>query len=188
MPDPTSFYNGTVWASLANTPSFELDGTSVAGGFDWSEVGSANTFSNQIQINRNLVVGDILTFRIDSGGGSTTGAAGPAGPSGPVGPPGAGPGGSAATPISTNNSNYTVTLGDTFLKANASSGSITFTLQSASSAIGRIFYFIKVDNTANAMTIAAAGADLINGLSSLSTFTQYDSFSIVSDGTTWSAF
>src|ERR1035437_10072810 len=179
------FFSSSSWIAYSPGPSlcFEIDANTNSG-FDWTEVGSANTFSNQIQINRDLVVGDVLTFRIESGGGATMGAAGPAGPPGPAGAPGTGPGGPAA--ISTKVTNYTVLTGDCILKADCSSGTVTFTLPSAASMAGRIFYFTKVDTTGNAMIVQALGVDTINGLNSQATSIQYDGFMIVSDGSTWS--
>jgi len=182
---PIATYTGSVWSAQSDpTTAIELDIITTGSNGDWTEVGAPNIFSNQIRIDRSLVVGDILTFRIDSGGGSAAGAAGPEGPAGPAGPSGAGPGGPA--PISTKISNYTVLTGDCILKADCSSGAIQFLLPSASSMAGRIFYFTKVDATSNAMTMQAAGIDTINGLSSQTTSIQYDSFMLVSDGTTWS--
>ena len=186
LPDPISFFNGTVWASLASTISFELAGTGVGGAFDWTEVGTANTFSNQIQINRNLVIGDIITFRIGNGGGSG-GAGGGAGPVGPAGPPGANAAGGPIA-ISTKTSSYTVLLTDCLLKADCSGGPVTFTLPTAASAAGFIFYFTKIDSTSNLMTLAANGAELIDGLTTQTTGIQWTSFSAISDGSTWTIF
>jgi hypothetical protein len=182
---PIATYSGSVWtAQTTPTPPVELDIATTGSNGDWTEVGGPNTFSNQIQINRNLVIGDELTFRIESGGGASQGAAGPPGPSGPAGPSGAGPGGPA--PIGTYSGIVTVLTSNCIMKADCSAGTTTFTLPSASSMAGRIFYFTKIDATGNAMTVAAAGADTINGLASQTTNTQYDSFMLVSDGTTWS--
>jgi hypothetical protein len=38
-------------------------------GADWTEIGTLGSLSNQVQFEHNLVVGDVLTFRIDGNGG-----------------------------------------------------------------------------------------------------------------------
>ena len=189
LPDPISFYNGTVWASLSNTVSFELDGTSSGGGFDWTEVGSSGTLSNTIQINRNLVVGDIVTFRINSGSGGGSGGGGggvgPQGPPGPTGPAGANAAGGPVA-VSTKTSSYSVLSTDCVLKANCTTGAVVFTLPTASSSTGRIFYLKKIDATTNLMSIQGNGSDLIDGQNVQSSSIQWTSFTVVCDGTTWS--
>jgi hypothetical protein len=187
---PTSFFNGTSWTSLFGTPGFELDGTSTVGQFDWTEVGSAGTLSNVIQINRNLVVGDVVTFRINVGSGGSSGGGGGVGPQGPPGANGSNGlnGSQSPVAISTKTSSYTVMVpGDVgALKANCAGGAIIFTLPTAASATGLIFYFKKIDSTSNLMTVKGNGAELIDGLNVQSTSVQYTSFTLISDGTTWS--
>lgn len=160
-------------------------------GLDWTELGAADTLSTTVQINLDLVIGDVLTFRIviGGGGGGGGGGIGPQGPAGPAGPPGADAAGGPIA-ISTKTGNYTVLLTDCFLKADCSvtPQNITFTLPSASSAAGRIFYFKKIDSTSMLMTLQANGAELIDGSNTKSTSTQNVAFSIISDGTTWSLF
>lgn len=158
---------------------------------DWAEVGASGTASNSIQIERNLVVGDLIEFRISAGGASAGGGGGvgPAGPAGPAGPPGADAAGGPIA-ISTKTANYTILLTDCFLKANCAvtPQDITFTLPPASTCAGRIFYFKKIDSTSHIMTIQANGAELIDGFNTKSTSSLNVSFSLVCDGTTWSLF
>lgn len=154
---------------------------------DWSEVGVSQSESTQIQILRNLVVGDTLKFEIIVNGGPGGGGGGTQGPVGPAGPAGA-PGADAAggpVAISTKTGNYTVLLTDNVLLANATGGSITFTLPTAASATGNIFFFKKIDSSANAMTVKGNGAELIDGVNTQSTTTQYEAFTVVTDGTAW---
>lgn len=161
-----------------------------ASGNDWTEVGASNTNSSTIVINRGLAIGDIVEFRIvasGGGGGSGGGGVGPQGPPGPAGPPGADAAGGPVA-ISTKTSNYTVLLTDCALKANAVGGAITFTLPAASTASGRIFYFKKIDASANLMTIQAFGAELIDGFNTKSTSTPNVAFTLFCDGSTWSLF
>jgi hypothetical protein len=156
----------------------------------YSEVGAPGTPSNQIEILTfpdGLVVGDELEFRFSGGGGGGGGGQGAAGPAGPQGPRGfdalQGP-----IPISTKNSNYTVTGSDCFLRANCASNPITFTLPLASVSTGDAFYFKKTDVTTDYMYVTASGSDLIDGFATQSTNVQYDEFSVISDGTNWNIF
>lgn len=162
-----------------------LNGQYQRVGVDWAEVGTSGSQSSTFQILRGLVVGDALDLRITLGGsGGGGGGIGPAGPTGPAGPPGVDAAGGPVN-ISTKVANYTVQLSDTVILANCSGGSRLYTLPSALSASGRIFYFKKIDATANAMTIQANGSELIDFANTQSTTTQGESFTIVSDGAQW---
>lgn len=166
-----------------------LNGQKLVLGDDFSEVGVAQSASRYITILQTLVTGDTLEFRlsgIGSGaGGSGGGGVGPAGPPGVAGPAGADAAGGPVA-ISTKNSSYTVMAGDNVLKADCTSGPIVFTLPSAASSTGRIFYFKKIDATVNTMTIQAFGSELIDGVNTQSSNLQYEAFAIICDGTTWS--
>jgi hypothetical protein len=138
------------------------------------------------------VVGDELELRLSGGGGGAGGGGtpGPQGPPGVAGPTGA-PGFNAAggpVPVSVKTSSYSVLTTDCFLAADATTGTLTFTLPTASGNTGRIFYMKKIDSSANAMVIQGNGGDLIDGLSTVSTMVQYESFSIISTGTGWYLF
>lgn len=167
-----------------------LNGQYLTLGKDWSEVGAFLALSSQIEILQTLVVGDVLEFRIDSTGGGGSGSGGGIGPQGPPGP--AGPAGANAAggpvAISTKTSNYTVLTTDCFLRADCTTGAITFTLPAAATVVGRIFYLKKIDSTANAMNIQANGVELIDGLNVQSTATQDEEFAIISNGTSWDIF
>lgn len=168
-----------------------LNGIFMRLGADWSEVGATGTASTQIQTLRQLEVGDSLEFRINisggGGGGGGGGGVGPAGPTGPIGPPGADAAGGPIA-ISTKTGNYSVLNTDCFLRANAVSTSVTFTLPTASSVTGKIFYFKKIDNTVNGMILQAFGSELIDGVNTQMTIVQYETFSIISNGTSWDIF
>jgi hypothetical protein len=168
-----------------------LNGQYLRETVDWMEIGSSGAQSTQIETLQDLVVGDILEFRISSGGGGGGGGGegppGPAGPQGPQGPAGQDAAGGPIS-ISTKTANYTVLSSDCFLKGNCVSNPVTFTLPAASSVTGNIFYFKKIDATTNLMVIAANGSDMIDGAGSVSTSIQYQAFSMISDGTTWSVF
>ena len=171
------------------TIQFNLNGERLALGRDWAEVGASGSPSNQFQILRDLQVFDLIKCEIivNGGIGSGTGGIGPQGPAGPPGPTGF-PAATGPVAFSVKNSNYSVLTSDCFLAADCSSGAVTFTLPPASSNGGRIFYFKKIDSSANNMVIAAAGVDLIDGVSTLVTPTQYEAFSLISLGSGWSIF
>jgi len=157
----------------------------------YSEVGAAGTPSNQIEILTfpdGLVVGDELEFRF-SGGGGGSGGQGAVGPAGAPGPRGADAIGQLVT-ISTQNGPATITVssGNLFYRANCASGAVTYNLPAAAVSTGNVFIFKKVDSSYNDMNVVAAGSDKIDGFSSITTNVQYESFSLVSDGTTWNLF
>lgn len=182
---------------LGNTPQYYivgqgrlevfLNGVYQRLGEDWAEVGASLTNSNQIQTLIPLEVGDSLEFRINAsggGGGGGGGGVGPQGPPGPAGPPGADAlGGPIA--ISVKNSNYTVLLTDKVLLGDATSASFTFTLPTAASANGLVFYFKKIDSSVNTVTVKGNGIEIIDGSNTLVISSQYVAVTVVSDGTQW---
>lgn len=91
----------------------------------------------------------------------------------------------------TKTANYTVTLTDYTIRGNATSGNITFTLPTAASAYdsntleGKVYVFKRTDGTANTFTIAANGAELIDGSNTKTITTQYASITVQSNGTSW---
>lgn len=161
-----------------------LNGQFLSLNNDWTEVGATGAPSQTIQIQQGLVVGDVLEFRISATGGPGGSGNGSEGPPGPAGPPGENAAGGPVA-ISTKTSNYNVLLTDCFLAADCTGGAITFTLPTAASATGKIFYLKKIDSSLNAMTIQGNGAELIDGFNTQITNTQYESFSIISTGTQW---
>lgn len=181
--------SGVTWNPHASDDVyFDVNIFGVVGISDgWTEVGASNTFSSHIQIHQSIVVGDIIEFRFGGGGGGAGGGVGPAGPPGPTGPPGSDAVGGPIA-ISTKTTNYTVLLTDNILKGNATGGTITFSLPSAASATGRVYWFKKVDASGNPVNVTAFGAELIDGLATQSLVAQNEAFILVSDGTTWSIF
>ena len=170
-----------------------LNGQALINGIDYLEVGPAGNMSNQVSLLINLVVGDVLDFKINSGGGSgLLGPAGAAGAQGPQGPPGADAAGGPVA-ISTqgpSTSIYSVLLTDCVLLADCPSGGFTYTLPSVHTPgmTGKIFYFKKIDSNLTPMTITAASGEQIDGLPSLSTSFQYKSFTLICNGTQWLVF
>lgn len=71
-----------------------------------------------------------------------------------------------------------------YVLCDANTGAFTVTLPAASTR--KRFHIKKIDSSANAISIAAAGADTIEGSATKSLATQYKSYTLYSDGsTTW---
>jgi len=96
-------------------------------------------------------------------------------------------GNAANAAVVTKTTNYTITSTDDTILADASGGSFTLTLPSASSNSGKIFRIQKIDSSlSNSITISRAGSDTVEGDTSTSLVTQYDAVTLISDGSaTW---
>lgn len=87
--------------------------------------------------------------------------------------------------------NYTTDWYDTILLVNATGGNITITLPdsglvaSTKDEMGKIFYIKKVDASANTVTVDGYSTQTIDGATTNVINTQYDSITIVSDGSNW---
>jgi hypothetical protein len=154
----------------------------------WDEVGLDGAISNEITISQDIVVGDIIEFRLSGGAGGPAGPAGATGPQGPQGPQGDPGQDSLGGPvnISTKTANYTILNTDKIIKADCTSGMIIFTLPSAASAAGRVFWVKKIDITSNILRIQAFGSELIDDLNYQDIIVYNEGFMVASDGTTWS--
>jgi hypothetical protein len=84
--------------------------------------------------------------------------------------------------IQTYSSSTALTNYNSIVLTNASSGSITMTLPSASSVRGAVLNIKKIDSSLNPVHISALSST-IDGSSSVSLLYQWDSLSITSDGT-----
>lgn len=80
---------------------------------------------------------------------------------------------------------YTLTLSDSICVVDATGGAVTITLPTAASAINRCFYIKKIDASGNAVTVDGDGSETIDGATTASLASQYDSVQVVSDGTEW---
>ena len=90
--------------------------------------------------------------------------------------------GIASHNVVTKTSNYTASNGDCVL-ADASSEAITITLPSPSN--NAIVNVKKIDSSANVVTVEPNGSETIDGSSSKTIDTQYESYTFISDGTNW---
>lgn len=69
--------------------------------------------------------------------------------------------------------------------ADATSGAFTITLPSAQAVPAMRVGAKKTDATANAVTVAASGSDVIDGAASYPLTVQYQSVTLMSDGGNW---
>lgn len=165
-----------------------LNGQFLHLGDDWNEVGAPGALSDEFETLWQLEAGDLIEVRIVGiGAGGVGGNPGPQGAPGIQGPPGADAVGGPVA-ISTKIASYTVLLGDNVLLADCTIGPITFALPSAAAAVGKVYWFKKIDSSANAMTIDADGVELIDGLLTKFTTIQNEAFLLISNGIFWSIF
>lgn len=79
----------------------------------------------------------------------------------------------------------TLDTSDSLVLADGTSAAFSVTLPTASSAAGRVYTVKKTDVSVNAITIDAAGAELVDGATTHVLSEQYDSATFTSDGTRW---
>lgn len=88
-------------------------------------------------------------------------------------------------PIETRIADYTVTADNSVILAQCTVANITFTLPPASTVEGKRYDFKKIDSTAFYMVIDGSGGDTIDGNLTVSTNVQWESLTIISNGTNW---
>lgn len=88
------------------------------------------------------------------------------------------------TSVSTKSSNSTILNTEHVILGNAAAGQITLTLPSMSLAANQQYIIKKIDSTTNKVILSGSGNETIDGLSGYSINTQYQSISVVTDGTT----
>jgi len=81
-----------------------------------------------------------------------------------------------------------VQITDEVILANAVSASMSVVLPELSKARGRWLYVKKVDASANAVTIDGFDSETIDGATTLTTTTQYDSWRLFAGDTEWHRF
>jgi len=90
-----------------------------------------------------------------------------------------------AVEISTKTANYTLTLFDSVILGDATSGSIIITLPLASAQKGRVYHVKKIDDSVNTVTIKGSGSETIDGDNTKVLSSQYLAFSVITDETQW---
>jgi hypothetical protein len=87
--------------------------------------------------------------------------------------------------ITAKTANYTATASDYTVLVDATSGAVTITIPNATSfKTGKIFTVKKTDASANNVSISIA-TGTVDGAASITWNTQYQSYTIQSDGTNW---
>lgn len=99
--------------------------------------------------------------------------------------------GSLATPVAgrlpfrTITSSDTATAQDVVILADATGGAVTITLPSAVSNPGMLLAAKKIDASANAMILAGAGGQTIDGEATAAVVNPYDALNVFSNGVNW---
>ena len=91
----------------------------------------------------------------------------------------------AVRTVSVSAASYTALATDQIIFANTTGNSITITLPPAASVPGREYVIKKTDGSANFLKIQGNGAENIDGQNSISTTLQYQSYTLICDGTQW---
>jgi hypothetical protein len=92
-------------------------------------------------------------------------------------------GGGSLARVAVKTGAYTVTEADDVILANTAGSSFTITLFSALGAVKPIT--IKKTATANTLTIATTSSQTIDGSTTVAITHQYESITVVSDGSNW---
>jgi hypothetical protein len=97
-------------------------------------------------------------------------------------------GGSMALPITTKNTNYTLTDANYTVLCNSVAGGFTINLPAASSCAGRVYVIKKASTDGNLIILhAASGTDNIDGSANQYLYAGYSYFTLQSDGvSSWS--
>jgi hypothetical protein len=95
------------------------------------------------------------------------------------------PAASSLFPAQAKTANYTLTSNDETVLCDATGGAFTITLPTAAGISGKVYQVKKVDAFLPIVTIATTGGETIDDASTLSIRYQYQSYSLVSDGSNW---
>lgn len=85
----------------------------------------------------------------------------------------------------TTKTDYTLMTSDEIVRFDAVLSNLTATLPRASGDAGRTFTIVKIDGTANKVTVKPFGTETINGANSLILQTQWAEATIISNGVNW---
>ena len=80
---------------------------------------------------------------------------------------------------------FTVTDAHDVLLVDATAAAITLNLQAVATARKKLYYFKKIDASANAMTLDGSGAEAIDGAATLATAVQFTAFTIYPTAVGW---
>lgn len=93
--------------------------------------------------------------------------------------------GSSTLIVVSKNSSTTLLDSEDVILTNASGGDITLTLPVASSVNGKTYAIKKTDSSINNVIINPSGSETIDGIATKQTNVQFESFTIVCDGSNW---
>ena len=93
--------------------------------------------------------------------------------------------GSLSVTTVTKSANYTASSSDNVILVSTSGGAVTITLPAVGSVPGREYVIKKTDNSGNVVTIQGNGTDNIDGNNTATVSIQYQTLTIVSDGSSW---
>jgi hypothetical protein len=93
--------------------------------------------------------------------------------------------GSGANTVNLTTTDYTLLGTDNHLRVDASSSPINVTLPDASAVLGKVYTIKKIDSSANTVTILTSLSQLIDGNSTESLTVQYESITLISNGSGW---
>ena len=82
-------------------------------------------------------------------------------------------------------SDYTAVLEDYLILADCTAGAVTITLPACADSEGTSFVVKKTDVSVNVVTVDADSSETIDGATTQALASQYDSVTIVCDGTSW---
>lgn len=80
---------------------------------------------------------------------------------------------------------YTMGKTDMYVRADATGGAFTVTLPTAVGRRGELRILKRLNGGSNAVTVAGAGAEVIDGASTVSLSAQWMSVSLISNGAGW---
>lgn len=167
-------YNGS-GAGLTNIPWTSLSGSPTA-----AQIGGAGTLTNPTSGNANTATALSSTPTQCSGGQFATGIAASGNANCAT------PAGGAPSVVSTSATSYSVSAAtSTVIKASAASNNVAVTLFTAVGNSGAQVVVKRMDATTNTMTIGTTSSQTIDGNSTIQLFQQYDSVTLVSDGSNW---
>jgi hypothetical protein len=93
--------------------------------------------------------------------------------------------GSVGYAVATKTANYTATLSDGVIVADATGGNVTITLPTAVGFAGLRFIVKRKDASGNTVTIATTSSQTIDGATTKALASQWAFVEVVSDGANW---
>ncbi len=87
--------------------------------------------------------------------------------------------------VTTKQATYTITGTDDVIFCDASDGDFTVTLRAAASSLGKLLYIKKIDDSSFKVTVDGAGEETIDDGTTAILTIQYESLTLVCDGTEW---